>query len=179
VDQQALAEYWYRAVREVRYGVPGEVLTDNGRQFTGRYTRPQPVEVLFERVCRENGIVLRHGKPRSPTTTGKIERFHKSLRAELLDHVSPFESLEAAQAAIDGWVHAYNHQRPHQAWTWQRPLAGSARTAWPAASPSRRRPPRTTKLPCPGRRWPWSAATNSLVSAVAAQEAHPCARPAG
>jgi hypothetical protein len=58
---------------------------------------------------------VRHGKPRSPTTTGKIERFHKSLRAELLDHVSPFESLEAAQAAIDGWVHAYNHQRPHQA----------------------------------------------------------------
>ena len=98
-----------------RYGVPGEVLTDNGRQFTGRFTRPQPVEVLFERVCRENGIVLRHGKPRSPTTTGKIERFHKSLRAEFLDHVAPFESLEAAQSGIDGWVHGYNHQRPHQA----------------------------------------------------------------
>jgi transposase InsO family protein len=110
---RAVCEAFAAAMR--RYGVPGEVLTDNGRQFTGRHTRPQPVEVLFERVCRENGIVLRHGKPRSPTTTGKIERFHKSLRAELLDHVSPFESLEAAQAAIDGWVHAYNHQRPHQA----------------------------------------------------------------
>jgi transposase InsO family protein len=110
---RAVCEAFAAAMR--RYGVPGEVLTDNGRQFTGRHTRPQPVEVLFERVCRENGIVLRHGRPRSPTTTGKIERFHKSLRAELLDHVAPFESLEAAQAAIDGWVHAYNHQRPHQA----------------------------------------------------------------
>lgn len=110
---RAVCEAFAQAMR--RYGVPGEVLTDNGRQFTGRHTRPQPVEVLFERICRENGVVLRHGKPRSPTTTGKIERFHKSLRAELLDHVSPFESLEAAQAAIDGWVHAYNHQRPHQA----------------------------------------------------------------
>jgi transposase InsO family protein len=110
---RAVCEAFAAAMR--RYGVPGEVLTDNGRQFTGRHTRPQPVEVLFERVCRENGIVLRHGKPRSPTTTGKIERFHKSLRAELLDQVSPFESPEAAQAAIDGWVHAYNHQRPHQA----------------------------------------------------------------
>jgi transposase InsO family protein len=110
---RAVCEAFAAAMR--RYGVPSEVLTDNGRQFTGRYTRPQPVEVLFERICRENGIVLRHGKPRSPTTTGKIERFHKSLRAELLDHVAPFESLEAAQAAIDGWVHAYNHQRPHQA----------------------------------------------------------------
>lgn len=110
---RAVTEAFAAAMR--RYGVPFEVLTDNGKQFTGRHIRPQPVEVLFERVCRENGILQRHTKPRSPTTTGKIERFHKSLRAELLDHVAPFESLEAAQAAVDGWVHAYNHQRPHQA----------------------------------------------------------------
>ena len=97
-----------------RYGVPFEVLSDNGKQFTGRHTRPQPVEVLFERVCRENGITQRLTKPRSPTTTGKIERWHKTLRRELLDHVAPFESLAAAQEAIDGWVHAYNHARPHQ-----------------------------------------------------------------
>jgi transposase InsO family protein len=110
---RAVTEAFAAAMR--RYGVPFEVLTDNGKQFTGRHIRPQPVEVLFERVCRENGILQRHTKPRSPTTTGKIERFHKSLRAELLDHVAPFESLEAAQAGVDGWVHAYNHQRPHQA----------------------------------------------------------------
>jgi hypothetical protein len=110
---RAVTEAFAAAMR--RYGVPFEVLTDNGKQFTGRHIRPQPVEVLFERVCRENGILQRHTKPRSPTTTGKIERFHKTLRAELLDHVAPFESLETAQAAIDGWVHAYNHQRPHQA----------------------------------------------------------------
>ncbi|WP_204054148.1 IS481 family transposase, partial [Microbispora rosea] len=98
-----------------RYGVPFEVLSDNGKQFTGRHIRPQPVEVLFERVCRENGITQRLTKPRSPTTTGKIERFHKTLRRELLDDVAPFESLEAAQEAIDAWVHSYNHARPHQA----------------------------------------------------------------
>jgi transposase InsO family protein len=97
-----------------RYGVPFEVLSDNGKQFTGRHTRPQPVEVLFERVCRENGVTQRLTKPRSPTTTGKIERWHKTLRRELLDHVAPFESLPAAQDAIDGWVHACNHQRPHR-----------------------------------------------------------------
>ena len=110
---RAVTEAFAAAMR--RYGVPFEVLTDNGKQFTGRHIRPQPVEVLFERVCRENGILQRQTKPRSPTTTGKIERFHKSLRSELLDHVAPFESLEAAQAAIDGWVRACNHQRPHQA----------------------------------------------------------------
>ncbi len=97
------------------YGVPSEVLTDNGKQFTGRFTKPVPAEVLFERICRENGITARLTKPRSPTTTGKIERFHKSLRRELLDHVGPFADQPTAQAAIDAWVHGYNHSRPHQA----------------------------------------------------------------
>lgn len=98
-----------------RYGVPSEVLTDNGGQFTGRYIKPQPVEVLFERICRENGIKQRLTKPGSPTTTGKIERLHRTLREEFLDHVAPFASPAAAQAAIDGWVEAYNRSRPHQA----------------------------------------------------------------
>lgn len=110
---RAVCEAFTAAMR--RYGVPSEVLTDNGKQFTGRHTRPQPVEVLFERVCRENGITPRLTKPRSPTTTGKIERFHKTLRNEFLDHVAPFESAAAAQQAVDGWVAGYNEHRPHQA----------------------------------------------------------------
>jgi transposase InsO family protein len=57
-----------------RYGVPSEVLTDNGKQFTGRFTKPRPAEVLFERICREHGITALLTKPSSPTTTGKIER---------------------------------------------------------------------------------------------------------
>jgi hypothetical protein len=109
---RAVCDAFTAAMR--RYGVPFEVLSDNGKQFTGRHVRPQPVEVLFERICRENGITQRLTKPRSPTTTGKIERWHKTLRRELLDHVSPFESLAAAQEAIHGWVHAYNRARPHQ-----------------------------------------------------------------
>ena len=48
------------------YGIPGEVLSDNGKQFTGRFGRPRPAEVLFERICRENGITQRLTKPRSP-----------------------------------------------------------------------------------------------------------------
>ncbi len=97
-----------------RWGAPFEVLTDNGKQFTGKFTRPLPAEVLFERICRDNGITARLTKRRSPTTTGKVERFHKTLRRELLDETGAFESIEAAQAAIDEWVHAYNTVRPHQ-----------------------------------------------------------------
>jgi transposase InsO family protein len=66
-----------------RYGIPDEILTDNGKCFTGRFG-PQPVEVAFDRICRENGISHRLTAPRSPTTTGKIERFHQSLRREFL-----------------------------------------------------------------------------------------------
>lgn len=90
------------------------MLTDNGKQFTGKFARPLPAEVLFERICRDNGITARLTKRRSPATTGKIERFHKTLRRELLDETGAFESIEAAQAAIDEWVHAYNAVRPHQ-----------------------------------------------------------------
>jgi transposase InsO family protein len=42
------------------------------------------VEVLFDRICRENGITHRLTKPRSPPT-GKIERLHQTLQRELLD----------------------------------------------------------------------------------------------
>ncbi len=77
------------------YGVPEEVLTDNGTVFTGRFIRPRPAEVLFERVCRENGITQLLTKPRSPTTTGKIERMHRSLQRELLDVHGPFASTAA------------------------------------------------------------------------------------
>ncbi len=95
------------------HGVPGEILTDNAKVFTGRFNQP-PVEVLFDRICRENGITHRLTQPRSPTTTGKIERFHRSLRLEFrTDRVFP--SLQAAQAELDAWVEDYNQRRPHQA----------------------------------------------------------------
>lgn len=95
-----------------RYGVPEEVLTDNGKQFTARFGRGG--EVLFDRICRDNAITHRLTQPASPTTTGKVERFHQTLRRELLDQHPPFASLLAAQAALDSWVADYNCSRPHQ-----------------------------------------------------------------
>jgi len=95
------------------YGVPQEVLTDNGKVFTGRFNRPV-VEVLFDRILRENGVTHRLTQPRSPTTTGKVERFHRALRTEF-DTARTFSSLRAAQAELDEWVTYYNTIRPHQA----------------------------------------------------------------
>lgn len=95
-----------------RFGVPEEMLTDNGKQFTDRFGKGG--EVLFDRICRENGIAHRLTQPASPTTTGKVERFHQTLRRELLDDAGVFDSLDAAQKAVDGFRHEYNTDRPHQ-----------------------------------------------------------------
>jgi hypothetical protein len=95
------------------HGCPQQVLTDNGRVFTGKFNHP-PVEVLFDRICRDNGIEHLLTAPRSPTTTGKIERFHRTMRAEF-DTRRVFSSLRAAQQALDEWVRSYNTERPHQA----------------------------------------------------------------
>jgi transposase InsO family protein len=96
------------------YGCPDQVLTDNGKQFTGKFTRPQPVEVLFDRICRKNGIEHLLTKVRSPTTTGKIERWHQTLQVEFLAECDPLPDLRAAQAALDRIREEYNTARPHQ-----------------------------------------------------------------
>src|SRR4051794_16361091 len=71
-----------RSCRPCAYGCPQQVLSDNGKQFTGRFSKPRSAEVPFERICGRNGIETILTKPRSPTTTGKVERFHQTLQAD-------------------------------------------------------------------------------------------------
>ena len=66
-----------------RYGPPEEILTDNGRVFTGKH-HTKPATVLFDRICRNNGIKHRLTAPYHPTTTGKVERLHRTRRRVLL-----------------------------------------------------------------------------------------------
>jgi transposase InsO family protein len=96
-----------------RHGVPEQILTDNGKVFTGKLGR-KPTNVLFDRICLNNGIRHLLTAPYSPTTTGKIERLHKTMRKEFLASAS-FDSIEQAQADLDRWVEHYNHHREHQA----------------------------------------------------------------
>jgi hypothetical protein len=122
------------------HGVPEQVLTDNGKVFTGRFNHP-PTEVLFDRICRENGIEHLLTAPRSPTTTGKIERFHRTLRAEFLtDRV--FATAAVAQAELDAWVESYNRDRPHQSLDMATPAErfGTAPRRPLAATPDRTGP---------------------------------------
>ena len=82
--------------------------------FTGRFGKPRPAEVLFERICRKNGIKQLLTKPYSPTTIGKVERWHRTLQTDFLNDAGPFATIEAAQAAVDVWRAEYNQDRPHQ-----------------------------------------------------------------
>jgi len=108
---RAVCSHFAEALR--RHGVPQEILTDNGKVFTGRFGA-KDTEVLFDRICRENGIDHLLTAPRRPQTTGKIERFHRTLRQEFLTG-RVFTDLPAAQAELDAWIDSYNAERPHSA----------------------------------------------------------------
>jgi transposase InsO family protein len=100
-----------------RHGIPEQILTDNGKVFTGRFgPAGSSAEVLFDRICAENGIRHLLTAPRSPTTTGKVERWHKTIRAEFLTgHDYQHATIAELQAALDAWLDHYNSERPHQA----------------------------------------------------------------
>jgi len=97
-----------------QYGIPGQILTDNGKVFTARFGRG-PGPVMFDRICTDNGIRHLLTAPYSPTTTGKVERLHKTMRREFFTPKDRlFATIPELQAALDGWVGEYNTERPHQ-----------------------------------------------------------------
>jgi transposase InsO family protein len=99
-------EVYRRAVGE--YGVPKEVLTDRGRQYTNwRGT------TRFERELGKDRVKHIKSQAHHPMTLGKIERFWKTVYEEFLVRAQ-FGSFEEAQGRIRDWVKYYNHKRPHQ-----------------------------------------------------------------
>jgi len=95
-----------------RHGLPGSILTDNGKVFTAKLMK-KPATVLFDQICHNNGVRHILTALYSPTTTGKIERLHRTMRQEFFD-LERFDTIEATQKALDHWVHHYNTEREHQ-----------------------------------------------------------------
>jgi len=93
-----------------RYGLPRQVLSDNGLIFTGRL---HGTAVAFEVSLKELGIELINSAPYHPQTLGKLERFHRTVKEWLTDE-GPAETLEHLQELLDGFRFHYNRQRPHQ-----------------------------------------------------------------
>jgi transposase InsO family protein len=94
-----------------RYGLPFSMLMDNGSPWGDSGAQPF---TLFGAWLMRQGIRVTHGRPYHPQTQGKDERFHRSLKAEVLNRNS-FRNLKDCQRAFDGWRHTYNHERPHEA----------------------------------------------------------------
>lgn len=93
------------------YGLPQRMVMDNGNPWG---TQGSSAYSGFEVWLMRLGIRVYHGRPRHPQTQGKDERFHRTLKAEVLGQ-SSFTDLEHAQKAFDRWRPVYNHERPHQA----------------------------------------------------------------
>ena len=94
-----------------RYGLPLRMLMDNGSPWGDAGDQQW---TAFGVWLVRLGIGVSHGRPYHPQTQGKEERFHRTLKAEVLDGKS-FADLEQCQRAFDTWRHIYNHERPHEA----------------------------------------------------------------
>jgi transposase InsO family protein len=88
----------------------GALLTDNGREFCGTERHP------YELYLALNDIAHRKTRVGSPRTNGFVERFNGTVLEEFFRPTMRsrlYESVDALQADLDGWLHHYNHERPH------------------------------------------------------------------
>jgi transposase InsO family protein len=106
------------------YGLPERITCDNGNPWgTPKQNGITKTEAWLIRV----GVQVSHSRPMHPQTQGKDERFHRTLKRELLNR-NGFNSLQACQQALDGWRDQYNLIRPHQALD-QKPPSSRYRTS--------------------------------------------------
>ena len=92
------------------YGMPDSVLSDNGwtfRGFRNGYTH-------FEKWLMNHDVLPIHGRIMHPQTQGKIERFHRTMKTELLNQTK-FNNLVDADKGLQEWRIKYNNIRPHEA----------------------------------------------------------------
>lgn len=93
-----------------RHGLPLAFYTDNGNPWgTGVPNQWTRLRVWLLKL----GIDVIHARPYHPQGRGKNERFHRSLKAEVLAF-APLHGLAQAQKAFDRWREIYNRHRPHQ-----------------------------------------------------------------
>ncbi|MBR7831495.1 IS481 family transposase, partial [Actinospica sp. MGRD01-02] len=89
------------------------VLTDNGSAYRSRAWREHLAAA---------GITAKFTRPYRPQTNGKVERFHRTLADEWA-YTRPYASESERRAALDPWLHIYNHHRAHTALKGQPPAS--------------------------------------------------------
>ena len=99
--------FWARArAFFAGHGITVErVLTDNGSAYVSHAWRAAHAEL---------GIKHSRTRVRRPQTNGKVERLNRTLLEELA-YKRLYTSEKGRRAALSGWLHHYNHHRPHTA----------------------------------------------------------------
>ena len=92
------------------YGLPLAFLMDNGSPWGNGNSPHTHFSVWLMRL----GIQVLHGRAYHPQTQGKVERFHRSLKSEVLEQAR-FSDFQDCQLALEQWRKLYNAQRPHEA----------------------------------------------------------------
>lgn len=95
-----------------RYGIPRAIYVDNGNPWGTSRERTRHSRVSAWLMRQDIEVI--HGRPYHPQGRGKIERFHRTLKLEVLQD-RQLTDLQEAQSAFDPWRTCYNHQRPHEA----------------------------------------------------------------
>jgi hypothetical protein len=90
------------------------VLTDNAKAYTD--------SVVFLETAADLGIRLKRTRPYRPQTNGKVERYHRTLKAEWA-YRRPYASNTERREAFQAWLDFYNHRRPHSALNGLTPMA--------------------------------------------------------
>jgi transposase InsO family protein len=88
------------------------VLSDNGSAYKA---------YLWRDTCDELGITMKKTRPYRPQTNGKIERLHRTM-SDGWAYKKLYSSENVRRAALAGWLHQYNHHRPHSALGGQPPI---------------------------------------------------------
>ncbi|HSJ34854.1 MAG TPA: IS481 family transposase [Acidimicrobiia bacterium] len=109
------AGFWMRATAWFlsRGVTPRRVLTDNGSCYRSG---------LWHRACAATGTTVKKTRPRRPQTNGKVERFHRILLEEWA-YIRHWDSETERHQAYTGFIHFYNHHRPHGSLGWATPAS--------------------------------------------------------
>jgi transposase InsO family protein len=119
-----------------RHGIPYSTLTDNGMVFTTRFAGGKGGRNQLETELHRLGVHQINSAPNHPTTCGKVERFHQTLK-KWLTHQPRATTLSQLQTQLDAFADEYNHRRPHRSLP-HRATPATVYTARPKADPATR-----------------------------------------
>lgn len=116
------------------YGLPERMLMDNGAPWGSSL---QSQHTRFTAWLIRLGVTVSHGRPNHPQTQGKEERFHRTLKLEVISRRPVWRDTSEMQTAFDAWRQEYNFERPHESVALEAPASryGPSSRSFPSVLP--------------------------------------------